>query len=456
MRVMNEQSMATIFINILFLLCWIVTPFFWLYILSIGRMSLLKLSLPSFLVGFILLFQYIGFPILYFALDDYRSEFVTDKGLILKAWFITSVTTLFLCIGSVIASALVGHLGFSKFYDSGVSFLSSYSKRSLFIFLAICMIFLYIYITKVGVENIALILAIQGAGVSELSLARSVMGNDFGGGYHWYSFFMKDMLVFISLVFIAARLQNRKQVSFFVLFGILIVLFFSLTMATEKGLIADYIISVAIVYIVALKKGRVEFKTILATSFPIVILLVIFYVIFMGDSGLVAGVSSIISRGLTGSMQPIYHYLEFFPDYQGLLYGASFPNPGGVLPFQPYNLPTEVMNFVQPDHLESGIIGTMPAIYWGEIYANFGYVGLIIIPFFVGFGLYLINYLVLKLRFSPLSIGLFAWLLIHYKNLSITSLSMFAFDLNLYLILISYFLIRVSFFPSHGQVLEKV
>lgn len=173
----------------------------------------------------------------------------------------------------------------------------------------------------------------------------------------------------------------------------------------------------------------------------------------MGDADIVASVMSIFSRGLTGSLQPIYHYLEFFPTYQNWLYGITFPNPGGIFPFTPYNLTVEVMNFVQPEHRDSGVVGTMPAIYWGELYANFGYLGVFIFSPWVGFFLYYINWIIYRLEFDPMNSALFAWMLVHYKNLSLTSISMFIIDFNLIVILFVYCILKIKIVNKHNKSL---
>jgi hypothetical protein len=163
----------------------------------------------------------------------------------------------------------------------------------------------------------------------------------------------------------------------------------------------------------------------------------------MGDVNIMAGFSSIISRGFTGSIQPLYHYLEIFPNQVDWLYGTTFPNPQGIFPFKPYNLTVEVMNHVYPENYSTGVVGTMPTIYWGELYANFGIYGLVIFPFYVGFALFWVNRVVFQRGLNPLNAALFTWLLVHYKNLSITSFTNFLLDLNLCLIILVYLLITV-------------
>jgi oligosaccharide repeat unit polymerase len=429
--------------QVLFISAWFIVPFFWFYILNLGGMRIMFLSLPSFVVISIFIFQYVGFPILYFGLDEYRAEFVTDKVLIYKAWLGTSISTLLICIGASLGSFLLKPLGYFKVLDRIELLQHKYIKKRVYVVSFFCVGILFYYISKVGWENIALVAVLNGASISEIAIARSLMGNDFGSGYHWYNFFMRNCLVFTLLILISIQLHRVENVSRGYIYFILLATILSLLMATEKGLVVDFLMAISFVYILSKRKGVVPVFVIFYFLFFVFLILIIFYIYFMGDLNISAGIWSIFSRGLTGSLQPIYHYLEFFPLHQNWLYGSSFPNPGGILPFTPYNLTVELMNFVQPEHYNSGVVGTMPAIYWGELFANFGYIGVLIISPFVGLVLYFINWFIYRLNFNPLNTALFAWLLVHYKNLSLTSLSMFVIDFNLFLIIVTYLIIKI-------------
>jgi hypothetical protein len=426
-----------------FLLGWCVVPWLWTYVLKLGGMRLMTLSLPSFVMISIFIFQYVGFPVLYFGLDEYRAEYVTDRGLLLEAWVLTSASTFLLCLGAVFGSLLLNPLKNFKSYENIDFLLPIYLKKRIYVLGFFCIGVLFLYIAKVGFQNVALVAVFKGAESSEIALARSLMGNDFGPGYHWYNFFMRDCLILISLILLSIKFHGVQRVSVSYISFILLATFFSLIMATEKALFVDFMIAVSLVYVITKRKGVMPIPVVMYLVIFMVIALISFYIFFMGDAGVAEGAWSVFSRGFTGSLQPIYHYLEFFPLHQNWLYGATFPNPGGIFPFTPYDLTVEVMNFVQPEHYQSGVVGTMPAIYWGELFANFGYWGVLTIPIIVGFGLYLINWFVYRLKFNPINAALFAWLLIHYKNLSITSLSMFVFDFNLILIILAYLILRI-------------
>ena len=432
--------------DILFLISWLVVPVIWFLVLRLAGIHLLKLSLPSFVVFSILFFNYIGFPILYFDLDAGRIEYISNKYILLNVWLITSFTTFLMTVGSYIGALTLGPLRFFKNHDIVPIYCPSHIISRSKVVGVFCLSILYLYVQNIGFSNLAVVVALNGSSLQDTSLARSLMGNDFGGRYHWYNVFMRDVLMLISLILFATRWLNSRPTSLFVIFIITVSTIFSLVMATEKGWLANYFLLLTTLYLVVKKGGSISLSVVTTFLMPLFVILVIFYVLFMHDSSIGAAVISVFSRALTGSLQPAYHYLEFFPIHHDWLYGSSFPNPGGLLPFVPYSLAVELMNFVNPEHLTNNIVGTMPAIYWGEVYANFGYLGLILIPPLIGFALYFLNWFVFKFQYNPLNISFFCFLLVHYKELSVTSFSAFAFDFNLYVVILVFIMIRIRLF----------
>ena len=70
----------------------------------------------------------------------------------------------------------------------------------------------------------------------------------------------------------------------------------------------------------------------------------------------------------------------------------------------------------------------MPTIFWGEMYANFGFIGVIVTPFIVGAVLYAVSYMIGLMGNTPIKIGLLVWLMLHYRALAATGLSGYIFD----------------------------
>jgi hypothetical protein len=157
---------------------------------------------------------------------------------------------------------------------------------------------------------------------------------------------------------------------------------------------------------------------------------------FMSASTLWLGIESVISRVFTGQIHALYHYLEIFPAQINFLWGQSFPNPGRLLPFEPFHLTKELSRMVYPQNELMGVVGQMPTIYWGEMYANFSYLGIIIPPFFIGYFLYWFNTIIFRLPMTPLVLSFFIWIIMHYGNLAVTSLGSFLIDLPMFIMIL--------------------
>ena len=219
-------------------------------------------------------------------------------------------------------------------------------------------------------------------------------------------------------------------------------------MATEKGPFAQILIGLLLVYGITLLKGKIPIK---ATIILVVVLfssLIVFYIFFTDSEDAFSAFGSIFSRALAGSIQPAYHYLEFFPHHQDFLMGRSFPNPGGILPIEPYKMTIEVMNWVDPN--DYGIVGTMPTVFWAEAYANFGILGVVFVPFVIGVVVYTVYYFVDKIENTPIKIGFFVWLMQHFKSLSVTGFSGYLIDF--YLIAVGFVLILSIAFANRFKI----
>jgi hypothetical protein len=296
---------------------------------------------------------------------------------------------------------------------------------------------LFVYLSKVGFNNIAL-LSVFGTTDSQISIEahRSSMSNAFEGKYYLYQLFMRDFLSIVSVAFFGQWLLRKKFFSFIVLIISFPICTFSMLMATEKALITFYLISLFLIYVILKNHGRFQFKHLVKFSFFLIFLISLMYKYFINNPSLLEGAIYSISRIFTGQMHALYHYLEIFPEQINFLWGRSFPNPKNLLPFELFHLTQELNHMVFPQDKLRGVTGSMPTFYWGEMYANFSYLGIIIPPFFIGYFLYWINIIIFRLPMTPLVLSFFIWTILHYKNLAITSLSEFLIDTSMVIIIL--------------------
>ncbi len=422
--------------DIFFLFSWCVQPFLWLVMLRAAGLNVFKFNLPIIVLAFIILQQYLGFPVLYFKLNEYRALFVKDKELVLLTYIYTSLCISLLIIGMICGNWYLGRLEDFKSRSKGFMIMQPFQRVNLIILGGITLFIFYLYVNTVGLYNLAIASVLGFGDDVSLAFARSQMGNAFAGKYHWFELFFRDVLLFIVLVAYAEYLFFKNKFNRYFLIAFIPLLFFSMIMATEKGPLVDLLITFWILHLIVRNKGKVDPQKVFKFGFAIISILVVMYLLFMGTTGVGSSLASLFSRAMTGQIQPAYHYLEMFPEYEGWLYGRSLPNPKGIIPFEHYKLTTEVMHFVNPQLRAMGITGSMPTIFWAELYANFSFVGVLFGSFLVGMLLYVLNYLIFNLPFNAMSLALYAYLIMHYKSLATTSFSNYIFDLDLITVLI--------------------
>ncbi len=405
-------------------------------------MSVLRLEIPSFVIVSLFVFSYIGLLPLYFGWDEYRyNTGVQDKFLVLEVFLYSALAILTFYLGALLAKyVLRGH---PVVISENLRGLRSIETVCLSLSLVFVFAILMLYISKV--PSLAILVAFSD-GHKEAAVARSLMGNDFSSKYHWYSVVMHDMAKVITFTLFAAWLVNKKKVLLFLFLVAFSLSAFSAVMSTEKAPLAWLLIGLFLTLVVVKYLSVIPLKKIAMLLFSVIALLVLSYVVFTGSSSAWGALLSVFSRAFTGSIQPAYHYLEFFPEHHDFLFGRSLPNPGGIFLFEPYRLTVEVMNWRFPNHVGSGIVGSMPTVFWAEAYANFGTIGVISLPIFAGAVVYTGSHFFNKLENTPIKVGLFVWLLLHYKNLANSGFSGFIVDF--YLFVVVFFVLSILVFSN--------
>lgn len=431
--------------TLIFLLLFFSTPVFSLFLLRLAGERLNQISIVNVTTVAIYLFSVLGTFVLFFQLDSYRYETgVQNPDLVLLVLFYSSINLIFFLLGVVFVRRLVG-FEVVPFRIYEIRMLSWLQDKLLLLIFAFCIIVLINYLRQL--DKIALIVALT-EGNSAATIVRSNMGSSFPGKYHWYTLVMHDfgnLITFTSFANLLIRKRTKDALLFISAFSYSV---FVAIMATEKAPIAWLLIGLFMVFFLVKKNGFVPAKKIIYFGLFVVSLLAISYLYFMGARDVGSALWSVFSRAFSGSITPAYFYLEFFPHHHEYLLGRTFPNPAGLMPYEPYNYTIEVMNWVFPEHLKSGVVGTMPTVFWGEAYANFGPLGILIVAFIMGCLVALVSYFVSKLEINPLTIGFLVWLILIFKNLSVSGFSGYFY--NIYIISVT--VLVITFLSVLGYI----
>ena len=206
-------------------------------------------------------------------------------------------------------------------------------------------------------------------------------------------------------------------------------------MSAEKGPFIWYLLGLFLVYIIVKKSGMISLKQFFIAIAVGLFFISLIYSTFYGSVNFLDNIRSSFSRITNGQMVGLFHYLTIFPEQCGYLFGKSFPNPGGIFWWEPISLTVFVNNIVSPDDQKNNIIGSMPTFFWGEMYANFGFLGILIPPFFVGYFTYALNILFFRIPPSPIFLATFVWLLHFVADISGTGLSGYIINVTGFIIL---------------------
>jgi hypothetical protein len=424
-------------LEIAFWLLYLAAPPIIVFLLKLARERVNRVSLVNIVALSIYAFSIFGTMPLFYHWDEYRvATGVVDQELIFVVLLYSSINLIVMLLGVIFARNFVGLKGVT--FSAFTMGLGQKQILVLFVLCAISTITLFFYISKL--DNIALFVALE-SGAKEAGSARSSMGNDFVGTYHWYQLFMYEVSQFVAYTFFANWLVSRTKQSLVYFSLTFFVAAFIAIMATEKAPIAWFLIGLFFVYVLTKRDGIIPIGAAMKFSLIVVGVLMLMYTYFMGSTDLESALSSVFSRALTGGITPAYFYLEYFPNVKEYLVGGTFPNPGGVLPFTPFRYTVELANWVFPDLEKMGVVGSMPTVFWGESYANFGPLGIPIVAFFVGILLATISWIIAQLKSSPVSIALLVWATLHYKDLAGSGFSGFLADTPSFVIFWMCFLI---------------
>lgn len=435
---------------LIFFLLFFSVPIFALIQLRIAGERLNQVSIVNITTVALFMFSMLGTFVLFFQLDAYRYNVgVQDPALVLVVLFYSSINIIFFLLGVIFIRKVVG-FDVVRFSSSEIRRLSWLQSKIILLIFMFCIVVLIKYLRQL--DQFAIIVALT-EGASAAKQARSDMGNSFSGKYHWYKLVMHDLGNLVTFTSFAIWLIGKRARDGLLFVSAFCYSAFVAIMATEKAPIAWLLIGLLMVYSVVRSNGFMPFKKLIPFIFLIVGLLVMTFIYFMGSGDIDAALWSVFSRAFSGSISPAYFYLEFFPEHQEFLLGRTFPNPGGLMPYEPYRYTIEVMNWVFPELVGSGVVGTAPTVFWGEAYANFGPLGIPFVAFMVGCLVALVSYLVSKLEINPLTVGFLVWLILIFKDLSVTGFSGYFY--NVYVISITVIVIAVLSVRGFLRVRQK-
>ncbi|XLX42197.1 O-antigen polymerase [Ectopseudomonas mendocina] len=408
-------------LDVAFWFFYLLAPVVVWLLLRVAGENINKISILNVVTVSIYAFSVLGLFPLFYKLDQYRVYTgVTNQKLVFIVLLCSFTAIVCFLLGAVFIRRAMGLKPY-PIVSSEIKPLERMNFAALMVALGCVVVVLALYLMKV--EHIALFVAIKD-GAEAAAIARSEMGNNFPK-YHRYGLIMHDLGVVVTLSFFTLWLLKKDLVRLALFSVAFVVSAFIAVMATEKAPLVWLFVGMFMVYYVVRKDGVVPKRDVALLGLCIVIILFVFNVYFMGSD---YPLMSVFSRAFAGSISPAYFYLEYVPYVRDFYWFTTFPNPGGFLPYESARYTVEIMNWKFPENMEKGIVGSMPTVFWGEAYLNFGFLGVPVVAFIMGCFVAVVSFLVSRLELNAISIAFAVWVMLHLKSLGVTGFSGFLCD----------------------------
>ena len=411
--------------NLIFILFFLWQPLLWIFI--INKYSRLEINILNPTIFFIFLFQYLGLGLTVLGWSPHDETHLTDEKIVIKIFENSSIVIILIIVGY-----LSGERYLKNKINKGTKLIlidQKLEKIILSTMFAISIIFLTQYLNIIQIENVAIFNVLGIYDSENFALLRSDMTNNFPGKYHWFKLFIHEFIMIVTISLFINFLKDKTRFKFLMFSFGFIIATFTLTMALEKSLFIQYLIALFIAAYLIEKKQFLRKVSILGTA--VVLISGILYLSFHNLENYMVALNHTLNRVLISQWEGLYYYLKIFPSQINFLYGASFPNPGGIFPWEPISISQLVALILWG---KSETIGSIPTFFWGEMYANFGTIGVFVPPFFVGLVLFFVESVFRKFKFSAFVTSIYIWSILHYKDLAMTGLSSFVFDFYAFMV----------------------
>lgn len=261
------------------------------------------------------------------------------------------------------------------------------------------------------------------------------MSVTYGEGYRKYDVFF--ILIPGIATLLGAFLQRRGVLRTWVFW--VSVLFYCLLSFSflHKSHMIVFILSMFLIFYFFSEKTLI--KSFLMPFLVSLGLLLVTYIFYIGIDGYSVGdlLIMILQRVLVPYVVSLDFVLNNFGSDIPLLMGASFPNPKGLFDFETVYLSNLLMNLIagKPE-------GTVPAPSVGFLYANFGFIGVLINSVII-FSYFILLYLIIKKFRSPLGFVVWVYLSVSAFNFSVRD-PFGVVDLWVFIVLFSFILWKIT------------
>lgn len=418
-----------------------------LFKLNIGSLSLTKLNMVSWIFYFDLIANsFIASILIVNHLDNhYAISRVSDTSR-LYGWISTQYVMIALPFGMLLANLFFCKKSIASEFDVYLSKplvtlcsgKDSYIRLILYLLSAISL-FAVAY-TFYELKKIPIFEMLKGSKAFILASLRIEASRGFEGNYYFRNIFGITLTPILSYIFFTYYKLTKKQIDLVLFIVLAISSVFIVTYDLSKGPLIHYIIG--FLFCKILIKGHLPLKAIIKTCIICLSILIILYFSIMNAVNflnLFSYNTGIVGRILLGQSAGTYFAFEVYPHKNDFIGFKSLSKYLSLLTGDQLQERSarELMAYFRPDNIRNGTAGVMNSLFISEAWCNWGIIGIILSPIYVGFFVQLMLRFFIHSKKTPILIGM----LTHFSHqLPITGgINDFIYNAGIMIVFVTFF-----------------
>lgn len=441
----------TVIILLSILVCFVAAK---LYKRSAGSLKFTQINMISFIFYFdLIIFSYLGsIVILLFTNAEFNNlidNIFGGEATKILVWECISYAIIAIAVGMMIANAFFNFNAkeIERYHAKPIQSLfsphDSYVKIPLYFLSVICI--LSVLYTFISIGTIPLIKSFSISDPNDVLAMRAAADRDFSGNVYIKNFFgllLTPILCYISYCYYLMDKSLKNKLWFYIMFFFA---FLILTYDASKSPFVRFL--TGFIFLRILMTGKISFKRFFWLFLLMILLLMVIYMVIAKQDIMTIFFSynsGITGRILVGQVSSLYQHFEIFPSDHAFL---GFSSISKVLPLSHYSDRSGriVLEITTPGFAEVG--GVYNTLFLGEAYANFGWLGVILSPLWIGFLIQTLHIILLRLPKSPLFIGLFVFF--SYTSNITGGINEYIYNIQYLLLVITFIAVWVAAFLLH-------
>lgn len=425
-----------------------------------GSLALTKLNMISWVFYYNLLLQsFIGSVLIVTKVDNHylinKLQFDSTR---LYGWLSVQYSMIMLPLGMLFVLYAFGLRSNKKLFKTYItssikpllSKKDSYIKIPFYV-LSFLSVLSVLYVLA-SLKSNPLLGILQGLDTLALAGLRQDAGRGFSGNMYVKNIFALGLTPILSYIAFSYYRIEKNRKNLIVFLTLFILSFFILTYDLSKSPLVRYILGFLFLSVVI--NGGIRKKTLVIffTSSITLIILMYFAISKVTDPRILFSFNSGIGgRILLSQAAGTYFSFDLFPsniDHIGLnsisryisgVFGVEYSERSARL----------IMEHINPKAVSAGVAGVINSLFIGEAWANFGFMGVLIAPFYVGMVIQIQFYAILKLPKTPVLLGLYIFLLM--KNPVTGGFNDYFYNMGMFIVIFIFLLI-----VSSGKILKLI